>query len=118
MSANSDQAQALSLAHDQLHKGEVEEAHRIIHRGLGIEDGVIDQSKAFFRDFDVAFNTACRKNNVLAAYVIFDLHDPGNPRKARILTGGEMQTVSLLKMILAAGQHAIASPVVEDDKRP
>lgn len=28
-------AQALILAHDQLHKGNVEEAHRIIHRALG-----------------------------------------------------------------------------------
>jgi hypothetical protein len=110
--------QALSLAHDQLHKGNVAEAHNIIHRGLGVEDGGIDPNgPKFFNEFDRAFLTACRKNNVRAAYILFDADDPKNPRKVRILTGGEVMTLELLKRIIAAGKHAVAEDATSSQPR-
>jgi hypothetical protein len=107
-----DLAQALSVIHDELHKGNVEKAHELVHRALGIEDGPIDPlGRRFYRDFDVAFNTACRKNNVVGAYVVFDHDNPDEPRQVRILTGGNLYALRLLKPMLAAGQHAIAAPL-------
>lgn len=108
----SDLAQAVSVIHDELHKGNVEEAHLTCHRALGIEDGDIDPlGRKFYRDFDVAFNTACRKNNVVAAYVIFDHDNPNEPRQVRILMGGNVYALRLLKPIVNAGQHVIAVPL-------
>lgn len=101
--------QALSVAHDELHKGSVDQAHLTIHRALGIEDGLVDPAgRKWFNDFDRAFNVACRKNNVLAAYIIFDHNDPNDELKVRVLTGGETFSVALLKRIVAAGMHVVA----------
>ncbi len=104
--------QALSVIHDELHKGNVDLVHELVHRALGIEDGPIDPlGRKFYRDFDIAFNTACLKNNVVGAYVIFDHDNPDEPRQVRILTGGNVYALRLLKPVLAAGQHAIATPI-------
>lgn len=107
-----DLAQALSVIHDELHKGNAEAAHKVVHLALGVEDGDIDPlGRKFYRDFDVAFNTACRKNNVVAAYVIFDHDNPDEPRQVRVLMGGNLYALKLLKPIVNAGQHVVAAPM-------
>jgi hypothetical protein len=112
-------AQALSVIHDELHKGNVGEAHSVAHRALGIEDGLIDQlGRKFYRDFDIAFNTACRKTNVVAGYVIFDHDNPDQPRQVRILMGGNVYALQLLKPIVAAGQHVVAAPMASPSREP
>lgn len=104
--------QALSVVHDELHKGNVDFAHTLLHRALGVEDGPIDPlGRKFYRDFDVAFNVAARKNNVVAAYVIFDHDNPAEPRQVRLLMGGNVYALQLLKPVVAAGQHAVAAPI-------
>lgn len=115
----SDLAQALSVIHDELHKGNVEEAHQLVHRALGVEDGPIDPlGRKFYRDFDIAFNVACRKNNVAAAYVIFDHDNPNEPRQVRILMGGNAYALRLLKPIFNAGQNVVAAPINPKSAQP
>lgn len=107
-----DLAQALSVIHDELHKGNIGEAHTLVHRALGVEDGPIDPlGRKFYREFDIAFSTACRKNNVVAAYIIFDHDNPAEPRQVRILMGGNVYALQMLKPIVAAGQHTVATPI-------
>lgn len=105
-------SQAVSVIHDELHKGNVAEAHIACHKALGIEDGPVDPGgRKFFRSFDIAFNTACRKNGVDACYVIFDHDNPAEPRKVRVLMGGSVYALKLLKPALQAGMNAIAEPM-------
>jgi hypothetical protein len=65
------------------------------------------------RSFDLAFETACRKHQVHAAFVMF-LPDPLNPRAVTVLTGGEKRSNALLDVALAAGKHAISGESGED----
>lgn len=60
------------------------------------------------KNFELAFITACRKNETHAAYAIFANDDPTNIAKVRIYVGGEETAAALLKRIMAAGQHAVA----------
>lgn len=61
------------------------------------------------KNFDLAFQVACRKNEVRAAYIVFDNDDPANPRSVRVYTGGEQMSLVLLNRVLAAGKFIIAS---------
>lgn len=101
--------QAMSLIHDALHKGDVEAAHELAHRALGIDGNEIDlKGPRFYRDFEQSFLTAVRKHNVPAAFLILDYDDPSNPRKARVLTGGNAGTNAILEEIIKAGMHAVS----------
>lgn len=100
--------QALLVVHNHLHKGNVLEAHEVIHRAMGVTGDEVDPLRPrFYRDFEQAFLTAVRRHNVQAAYVIFDQPDPAQPRKVRILTGGDVWSLQLLKPMLAAGGSAV-----------
>ena len=104
-------AQALSLIHDALHKGDLASAHDIAHRALGINGDEFDPNgPRFFRDFDAAFTTAVRKHNVPAAYIVFDAPDRSKPQAIRLVTGGHAMSVRMLKMIVAKGLPAVAEP--------
>lgn len=105
--------QALSLIHNALHAGNVQTAHELAHRALGIDGTKIDPSgPSFFRDFEKSFLTAVRKHNVAAAYVIFDQPDPQQPNLLRILMGGHAFSVQLLKSVWKEGAAAIGAPQV------
>lgn len=56
------------------------------------------------KNFELAFITACRKNNIHAAYIIFEKAEGAG---VKIFTGGEATSAALVKRILAAGQHAV-----------
>lgn len=100
--------ETLLTIHNALHQGDFAGAHAIMHRALGLDGDEIDLvQRSFFADFSRAFINAARKHNVAAAYVIFD-QDKNNPRSIRVLTGGNLFALGLLKQIIAAGQHAVA----------
>ena len=102
---------AIDLIHDQIHKGNVEAAHDLLHRAAGLSDAVINtDGPHFYREFAIAFNVAARKHNVFGAYVIFEQSDPDNPRMVRVLTGGEAKSCKILDQIIAAGMAAVAEP--------
>ena len=100
--------QALYQLNTLLQKGDTQGAHDVVQRALGLKPGVIDDRRPSFHGFDLAFNVACRKHNVRAAYVIFRADDPANPRSVRVLTGGADSALGLLKPIIEAGKHIVA----------
>lgn len=57
------------------------------------------------KNFELAFITACRKNDVRAAYIIFE---QASGMSVKTFVGGETTSAALLKRIVAAGQHAVA----------
>jgi hypothetical protein len=73
--------------HNQLHLGNVGEAHELLHKALAGERIDMVTIAPFLQrlDFDAAFRTACRKNGAVACYVHLIREDG----KTRILTGGD-----------------------------
>jgi hypothetical protein len=64
------------------------------------------------KNFEFAFITACRKNNVRAAYVVFEADRDGGG--VALFVGGEEISCGVLKKIVAAGEHAVARRVLAE----
>lgn len=65
------------------------------------------------KNFELAFQVACRKNNVRAAYLIFDNDDPANPRAVRMHLGGESTACALLGRVVEAGKFIVAAEATD-----
>ena len=87
--------------------GELEAVRETVRMGLAlIPNGGIAKIEPRWRDFDVAFVTACRKNGVRAAWFALDFEKDGSHR-AHVKTGGESGMCAALDAVVAAGLHAI-----------
>lgn len=88
----------IAQAHDRLHKGDVEEAHELLHQALG--SGEIDATvrPLSHRDkFDRAFRDLCVRHAVAASYILVD--EIGGDGRARLLSGGDALLTSQLDEI-------------------
>ena len=102
----------LENIHDLLVKGWGEEATRYVRSlidadpNLGYQSGAL----AYLKAFEKSFFTACRKQNVLAAYMVLEqLKQPDNTVKYKMITGGNHLAETVLSYYLrpvadAAGQ--------------
>ena len=92
--------EAISQAHDQLHKGNVDQAHELIHKAMGIDNSVEMPARpiAHRRGFDRAFIKACRKHEVKAAFVLVDGEDESG--RSRLLAGGDAELCQFLGQLL------------------
>lgn len=89
----------LLQAHNMLHQGDVAAAHELLHKALGVDnDASVGAPIGHRRGFDQAFITACRKNNVRAAYVLIDTQDANG--MARLLSGGDADLSQLLRELM------------------
>lgn len=88
-------AEYVVQAHDQLHKGDVGQAHEMLHKAMGIDNDtqLPAAPMSHMMDFDAAFRTACRKNNRRAMYLVIDGIDANG--RARILSGGDAELCAL-----------------------
>lgn len=90
-----------------LKDGDVESAKATVARGLElIPFAHIDKGKPEMREFAHAFETACRKHRVRAAYFIMEFPKAGD-RGAHVYTGGHSGICKALDAVVAAGLHAI-----------
>ena len=56
-----DRAEYVIQAHDQLHKGDVGQAHELLHKAMGVDNDtpLPAAPMSHMMDFDAAFRTAC-----------------------------------------------------------
>ena len=88
--------QAIYQAHDQLHKGDAAAAHETLHAAIGIDNAQRHAEASSFvdlRQFEHAFRTASRKNNVKAAYV--SVKPDG-----RLIVGGDQELCAALQQLV------------------
>jgi hypothetical protein len=108
-SADPNITECLWQAHDQMHKGNHEAAHEMIHKGLGIdnEDTPFPAAPGRHRlDFDTAFRTACRKNGAKAMYVLVD---GVSEKGSRLLSGGDAELVAFIDEMIRARARSPAA---------
>ncbi len=81
-------------AHDQLHKGNVGQAHEMLHKAMGIDNdrALAAQPMANTADFDRAFRDLCLTHGRKAMFILADKTDALG--RTRILTGGDAQLCS------------------------
>lgn len=106
-------AEIVANAHDRLHKSQVEEAHELLHKALGVDNDAAQELGIFTdkRNFDHAFRTACKKNLTRAAYVVVEQEDPKNKR-VRIVTGGDVDVCRLVEQLINDGMKANKPQVI------
>lgn len=85
----------LLQVHDQLHKGNVDAAHELLHKALGLDNEsdavrLAPRPLAHMSAFDNDFRKLCQKHGIRAMFVADGgkRHEDG---KHRILTGGSAE---------------------------
>lgn len=98
--------------HTMLKGGQFADANELVCQALDLPPDHIPTQPIFLRDFDLAFKTACKKQNVPAAYVVFqDL--PNERGRLRIVRGGNLKAQRILTAIMDAGLKELAKPAPE-----
>ena len=78
-------------AHDELHKGNTQEAHELLHKALDGERLYMLRVNPLLHRaaFDVAFRDASAEHGAVAMYILAD--NQTSEGQVRILTGGDAQ---------------------------